>query len=173
MEKAELYRIETIAAVFRDAYHIESPVLDFQDIVHRIGGNIFESKSPEPFSDCTVRKNGKKGFTLQVNSTLSDEQKKLALAMALGHLVLNMGFGIDEELWEKQNYDSFALRDMEKDTKENAFALSLLMPKEEFDKVVSEKENDGMVSPDDIAEHFKVPVYAVISRGRALDIFPE
>lgn len=99
---------------------------------------------------------------------------KLVALQALGHLFLTMEYCINTEVWE--TFQDGYVYNPDKDTLDdnfhnNWFALSFLMPKDEFVKQVKKHKVNNKVSLSVIAEYFKVSLNDVDARGIMLGLW--
>jgi Zn-dependent peptidase ImmA (M78 family) len=83
-----------------------------------------------------------------------------------------MGYLLDSDLWNEQDdkiYKRFGTN--EEEYQANEFAAALFMPREEFEKTVSESAEGSRIDIQLVANHFKVSVSAAKNRGYFLGLF--
>jgi Zn-dependent peptidase ImmA (M78 family) len=122
--------------------------------------------------DGTIKKTGENSFEIAISPYQSAKRKKFTIAHELGHLFLHMGYLLDPDLWNVQDekiYRRFGTN--EEEYQANEFAAALLMPKEEFEKTVSELAEGSRIDVQQVADHFKVSVSAAKNRGYFLGLF--
>lgn len=172
MYSAERNYINQIASKLISALHIEIPIVNLEDVVSQLGGIIVENKSLNDAYDGTIKKTGESSFEIAISSYQSAKRKKFTIAHELGHLFLHMGYLLDPDLWNVQDekiYRRFGTN--EEEYQANEFAAALLMPREEFEKTVSELAEGNRVDVQQVANHFMVSVSAAKNRGYFLGLF--
>ena len=165
--------IDKITEYVRKEYKIIGPISDIESIVVSMGGIIVEKTAIDDLSDIWIRKSGKESFEIflppvQISWTI--ERRNFMIAHELGHLFLHMGFGVDPDLWSRQNdtiYRRFGTSEQEYQA--NEFAAALLMPQKEYlSELLRNKTDDGKVCISEIADYFHVSNAAAGNRGKFL-----
>ena len=152
-----------------DAYSIETPISDIEDIVKKLGGTIENRVDFDDFCEGTIRKSGENSFIIALSPFQMEKRKVFTIAHELGHLFLHMGFMIDKELWEKQNqkiYTRFGASEQEYQA--NEFAAALLMPEKVYKEVMDLNSEENGINMSKVAKYFNVSVSAAINRGKFL-----
>lgn len=172
MYSTERNYINQIASKLISALHIEIPIVNLEDVVSQLGGIIVENKSLNDAYDGTIKKTGESSFEIAISPYQSAKRKKFTIAHELGHLFLHMGYLLDPDLWNVQDekiYRRFGTN--EEEYQANEFAAALLMPREEFEKTVSELAEGNRIDVQQVANHFMVSVSAAKNRGYFLGLF--
>ena len=172
MYSAERNYINQIASRLISALHIEIPIISLEGVVSQLGGKIVENKALDDAYDGTIKKTSENSFEIAISPYQSERRKKFTIAHELGHLFLHMGYLLDPDLWNVQDekiYRRFGTN--EEEYQANEFAAALLMPREEFEKTVSELAEGSRIDVQQVADHFKVSVSAAKNRGYFLGLF--
>ena len=162
--------INKLAYEIIDAYKIETPINDLEEFVKNLGGKVTEDNLKSGFYDGRITtKNTDYKFEIFIPEDQYPERKKFTIAHELGHLFLHMGYQIDDELWEMQkDKDYYRNGSSEEELQANEFAAALLMPEDEYKKIM-DKYTDGLcVSTSNIADYFGVSIQAAVNRGKWL-----
>lgn len=147
---------------------IDCPV-DLENLVHELGGKI-NNEIPNDYLDGMVTKDCNGSFIISLSENQCYERRRFTIAHELGHLFLHMGFPQTD--WNPEKKTFFRSGYSELEYQANEFAACLLMPKNEFIKIVKENlDNDGNVFTIKVAHYFKVSESAVINRGKWLGVF--
>ena len=150
-------------------YGISIPIKDIETVVVALGGTVRMDCDLGVYSDGCIRKVGKDSFEISVSPLQPDTRKNFTIAHELGHLFLHMGYQIDSELWDSQDeavYFREGSSDMEYQS--NEFAAALLMPQDEYKRVMDKNTDGNIVHTDEIARYFNVSVNAASNRGKGL-----
>ncbi|MBR3770657.1 MAG: ImmA/IrrE family metallo-endopeptidase [Clostridium sp.] len=160
--------INELAEAVIDYYQIPTPITDIDAVVSRIGGTIVTTMTTPSLSGGSISKKGE-SFEMCVDPFQTLERRNFTIAHELGHLFIHMGYNIDDEIWEEQDerpYYRYGNTEMEYQA--NEFAGALLMPKDEYLKVMNRHTHGNIVDTAKIAEHFHVSVDAAANRGKWL-----
>lgn len=163
---------EIISALTRDiikTYDIKVPITDIKAVVEQLGGILAVDTPLNPLNIPFIVKRGD-SFELHIYN----QESLRPNIEALGHLFLKMGYQISEKLWNQypDNYAYNPNKDSLKDTINNyRFALSFLMPEDEFRKHVEENINNRKISMRVLADYFHVPINDVEYRGNMLGMW--
>ena len=111
--------------------------------------------SGEIFPD--LYRGGPSGYTIRVNASDSPRQKRLAVAHEIAHFLRHRD-RIQNRLIDDHLYRSRLGSTKEKEAEELAF--DLLMPR----ALIRDLRSSGMTDPDQLAEHFNVPLYVMKKR---------
>lgn len=160
--------INRLAEVVIDAYHITIPVQNIDEVVATLGGRIEVSSSFDAF-DGTIRKDGESGFCIKLSQYQADNRRTFTIAHELGHLFLHMGFKITPDVWKNQDQTTYArFGRTEQEYQANEFAAALLMPQQEYKKVLDMNTVGNQVDISKVAQYFNVSSAAANNRGRFL-----
>ena len=163
--------INELAQQVINVYDITIPINDLENVVRSMGGEIEERAEFDDLCDGTIMKSNSDGFRIVIQRNQYPQQKTFAIAHELGHLFLHMGFRTNRELWDSQDnriYRRFGISEQEYQA--NEFAVSLLMPKDRYKKIVSEYAANGTVDMARVANYFNVSIAAAANRGLSLGI---
>lgn len=150
-------------------YKIDIPIYDIDRVVNIMEGEVIENPSIDSFSDGKVMKTGSNSFRIEVSPFQTRERRNFTIAHELGHLFLHMGFQTNEEIWNQQGYISYYRNgNSELEYQANEFAAALLMPKNEYIRIMYENTNGNLVNTPEIAKYFNVSVDAASNRGKWL-----
>jgi len=172
MYSTERNYINQIASRLISALHIEIPITNLENVVSQLGGKIVENKALDDVYDGTIKKTGESSFEIAISPYQSAARKQFTIARELGHLFLHMGYLLDSDLWNEQDdkiYKRFGTN--EEEYQANEFAAALFMPREEFEKTVSESAEGSRIDIQLVANHFKVSVSVAKNRGYFLGLF--
>lgn len=149
-------------------YEIPIPIINIDEVVHKLGGKVEECLLIENMSAGSVQRQGD-GFVVFVSSFQSAERRKFTIAHELGHLFLHMGYRINEDLWNRQkNTTYYREGDSSVEYQANEFAAALLMPKNKYKEIMDNNTKGNKVETGKIAEYFGVSVSAASNRGKFL-----
>jgi len=166
-------KIEAFAGDVLLVYGISSPIRDMKEVVQKIGGVLIEDESMNTFANGTVQKegNGDVKFSIRIPKSMPDSRKNFAVAKCLGSLFLFMGYAINEDLWNSENWKNASEEESRNfEIRANEFAAAFLMPREEYRKVLREYSNDKRAYLKPIADYFNVSQGDVSFRGKELEM---
>lgn len=162
--------IWNIAEIVINAFRIDIPIKNIDEVVRKMGGTIKEELITDKLSDGYISKNGE-GFIIVLSPNQSPIRRTFTIAHELGHLFLHLNYSNREE-WEKVNenliYNRFG--NSEQEYEANEFAASLLMPKDKYKEVMDSNTDPDNVTvyTGNIAQYFNVSVDAASNRGKWL-----
>lgn len=174
MDRATREYINRLAEAVVKEYNINIPIVNIDDIVQRMNGEIEEMSEFDELCDGTIQKNGESGFIIAISPYQSTQRRNFTIAHELGHLFLHMGFRTNNEIWRKQDqcrYRRFGTSNQEYQA--NEFAAALLMPVTEYQEAIHEFTQDSYVDIAKVAERFYVSIPAATNRGRFLGILDD
>jgi Zn-dependent peptidase ImmA (M78 family)/transcriptional regulator with XRE-family HTH domain len=94
---SSLDQIEDIAVYVRTAWHLNlNPIENLMDVLEQHGIKVGVIAAPVKFDALTMRYNEEHPLII-VNKTFPGDRQRLSLAHELGHMVLQLDEGIDEE----------------------------------------------------------------------------
>ncbi len=169
-------QINELAEIIRKEANLKTP-LTFKDLVSFV--EELEGKVETAILDIDIDgiiKRNVNSFKIILNSAnySSDERKKFTLCHEIGHLFLHMKY-LNKDEWEKSvDYEDtvYARRGYsEEEYDAHEFSAALLMPEDEYKKVVINNTNNGICNIQEVANHFAVSVEAAKNRGKWLGIF--
>ena len=150
-------------------YSIQVPILDIDQVIKEMGGEVVENPSLDSFSDGRIRKTGSDTFRIEVSPYQTKERRNFTIAHELGHLFLHMGFCTDSEIWNMQDNISYDRKgNSELEYQSNEFAAALLMPQDKYKQIMDKNTNGNLVNTAEIAKYFNVSVDAAANRGKWL-----
>lgn len=157
--------INNLAQDIIELYDIKIPINNINEVAEKLGGTIEETTIP---SDVGIKK-WNDVFIIFVLLSLSIERKRFAIAQELGHLFLHMGYMINAKLWNRQkNMTYYKSKYPLEEYQANEFAGALLMPKNEYKKIMNQYTIENKVDTKKIAEYFGVSVSMASNRGKHL-----
>ena len=141
-------------------YDIKIPINNINEVVEKLGGTIEETTIP---SDLGIKK-WNDVFIIFVPLSLSIERKRFAIAQELGHLFLHMGYMINTKLWNRQkNMTYYKSKYPLEEYQANEFAGALLMPKNEYKKIMNHCTTGNKVDTRKKAEYFGISVSMLLT----------
>ena len=150
-------------------YGIQIPIVNLDEVVRIMGGDVVEDSSMSGFSDGKIRKTGSERFVIEVSPFQTEERRNFTIAHELGHLFLHMGFMTNEQRWESQDDVRYYRNgNSEAEYQSNEFAAALLMPKMEYKRVMDAHTDGDLVNTSEVAKYFHVSVDAAANRGKWL-----
>lgn len=173
MNKEKRKAIEELAQGVRKYYNIGIPFADNIDsLLEKLGGKV-ERREPEGwcYSKLYFRTaTWESKFTIRVSPTLRKESQYYEIAMQIGHLFLHTTFVDTIEDDTKALLITKDVSCVEYGMEANQFANELIMPKDEFIKVVHENTEDDMVKMKFVAEKFGVTYDIATVRAKMLNL---
>lgn len=163
--------INRFANSVRSVYNITVPITNIDEVVKTIGGKVELSANSYETYDGRIRKSSDCNFIIEVSENQSDVRKNFTVAHELGHLFLHMGYESNAELWDKQEKEYKREGYSEEEYEANEFAACLLMPSEEYRRVLYDFSDGNEVDVSKIAKYFNVSLPAALNRGRFLGYF--
>lgn len=149
-------------------YEIQIPIQNIDEVVEKMNGLIEVNQDTDNISDGSIKKLSD-GFVICVSPYQSAERRKFTIAHELGHLFLHMGYMTNEALWKQQESATYYRNgDSSMEYQANEFAAALLMPKDEYKKIMDYNTCGNMVQTSKIADYFGVSVSAASNRGKFL-----
>lgn len=178
MNNCTLRWIEELTENILYEYDITIPIINIEELVEKIGGNVVYDNLKFDFS--CIEKTDNNSFLIKINTNDDYFKKyyetenyiKRIIADELGYLFLYMGYQTNNELWKsisiKKEYHTHLL---ELDHV-SIFKDSLFMPRNDFTKIIEKyKTKDNTIDPQKIADYFNIGYGDVINRGRVLGFF--
>lgn len=159
--------INDIAEGVREIYNITTPIIDIDQTVRNIGGDVIEDPTIDSLSDGRIRKVDEESFIIEVSPFQSEERRNFTIAHEIGHLFLHMGYGT--ERWREQDNISYYRSGNSKlEYQSNEFAAVFLMPQQEYKEIMDRYTDGNLVNTLEVAKHFRVSVDAAANRGKWL-----
>lgn len=155
-------------------YNIEVPIKNMNIVVKKLGGSVRENFVDKEYRRASMLQKIGDGFRIYVKED-DPRRTRFRIAQKLGILFLDMRYLIDGNIWDKYkdneivdvSHHSLSVMSI---AMSNYFAHALLMPKDEYIKILNDKlfvKNDKLLI-NDIAEYFNVTPGMV--RGRGYDL---
>lgn len=161
--------INEMADTIRSIYQISGPIDDIDSVVAVIGGRVVEDPSIDGFSDGRIKKVEESAFEITVSPFQSKERRNFTIAHELGHLFLHMGYMTNPDRWKAQNNVAYYRNgNSELEYQANEFAAAFLMPRRDYELVLSRHMDGSLVDTSEIAKHFHVSIDAAATRGKWL-----
>lgn len=151
-----------------EVFDINIPITNIDEIVKKIGGEVKVSSSLSEYSDGLIRKTQGDEFEIVVSEYQPPNRRNFTVAHELGHLFLHMGYMIDEKRWEKQKDIYYRKGNSQEEYEANEFAAALLMPKDEYKRIMDKYTDGDTVDTSKIAKEFNVSTNAASNRGKWL-----
>lgn len=160
MQISDIKYIEQVARAVIQAYELQTPV-DLDDLVEKLGGKIINRKS---FAMGSLLKKSDNSFILALFPEDNAINRRINILRELGYLFLCLGFKTNSSTWTNVQTNKFySFNQTSKYTMANYFARCLILPEEEFKKVLQEYQN-----VDTLSKYFQVPVKTINNRLRDL-----
>lgn len=150
-----------------EIYNITIPISNIDDVVKSIGGVVRKNKGLSKYSNGYIRKVDN-GFEIVVSEQQPEKRRNFTIAHELGHLFLHMGYEIDSDKWDKQQYTYYREDNSNEEYEANKFAAALLMSQKEYKKVMDKYTDGNLVDTSKVADEFNVSVNAAANRGKWL-----
>lgn len=161
--------INRLAKEIIEIYQIAIPIIDINQVVQQLGGDVIDDPALNEFSDGKVKKTGENSFEIAVSPFQTMERRNFTIAHEIGHLFLHMGFHTNQERWDRQDSICYyRLGNSELEYQANEFAAAFLMPEQEYKIVMDRYTTNNYVETAMIAEYFHVSTSAAANRGRWL-----
>lgn len=178
MNNYTLRWIEELTENILYEYDIKIPIINIEELVEKLGGNVVYDNLKFDFS--CIEKTDNNSFLIKINTNddyfkkyyEKENYTKRIIADELGYLFLYMGYQTNNELWKsitiKKEYHTHLL---ELDNV-SIFKDSLFMPRNDFARIIEKyKTKDNTIDPQKIADYFNIGYGDVINRGRVLGFF--
>jgi hypothetical protein len=150
---------------------VKLPVENINDIVKNLGGTVVESDVHDDVCDWVAMKTGENSFTINVAKHQDAYRKTKSIASALGHVIMHMGFMTNPQKWRFHTTNmTHRFVGFLQNEQAIAFTMALLMPKNEYLRVIGENAFNNIVNMDAVAKYFNVSIYDAINRGRILGV---
>lgn len=159
-------------------YSIKIPIENIDDVVEKLGGKVINtSELYHKMENCYVEKHGDSFVVLVDDRVKKSPNRTTLIARELGSLFLFMGYQTNKKLWDewpddtvyKRNY-LFRADDLRKEWMAYDFGLALMMPEDEYKKIVDQYTNDEKVATLKIANYFHVDLASARFRGEKLGV---
>lgn len=179
MQQETLKYIEKITNIVRNRYDVHIPVDNIDSLIEKMGGTVIEdserlkeSEDPDMVMAGAIEKYSDRAFTIVIRSYEKEEQRSYAVANLLGFLILHKGYLLPDDTWSEQDEHRLQTFDTaEQENQADAFAMMLLMPKEEYiEAVMRYAKDDGRISIKKLAGYFHISTSQVERRGKDLGI---
>lgn len=145
----------------KDNLDITTPV-DLEELISKFSDIIILFNEPNEYGDYAHSYIIDGVYTIKVKDSKVTDENKYYVAKEIGHILLNH---LDNY---KTVYDN---QHNELDCEADEFARELLMPEDEFRKVVYENSENGVCDLVAVGKHFKVDTEIVLVKGRFIGLF--
>ena len=176
MRYDEIRKIEELSEYVSDKYDVKVPITNIEKLVERIGGNIVYENLK--YDHNHIIKTGNESFIIKINNfyfpkdgKISDKVLKGIIANELGHLFLYVGYKVNDKLWKTMPIAENHVLDYNQNVDAQVFGNSLLMPRNEYEKVINKYAKNNVINTEIIADYFQVTLGNAIERGRTIGCF--
>lgn len=176
MRYDEIRKIEELSEYILDKYDVKVPITNIEKLVEKMGGTIIYENLK--YDHNYIIKTGNESFIIKINNfyfpkdgKISDKILKRIIANELGHLFLYMGYEVNDKLWKTIAIDENHVLDYDQNVDAQVFGNSLLMPRNEYDKVMDKYTKNNIINTEIIADYFQVTLGNAIERGRTIGYF--
>lgn len=152
LQSKKLELLEDITSTVREIYKIKGPIKDVRTVIDALGGKVIENSQTDNM-DILVCQNG---FQIVIPGYTAREQKNMHLAKGVGYIYLYSNYMANKK------YD---VNDAMKMHNIYIFALSFMMPRDEYLQVLLAETKKNVANTKKIAEYFHVPEMSAIMRG--------
>lgn len=176
MRYDEIRKIEELSEYILDKYDVKVPITNIEKLVERIGGTIIYENLK--YDHNHIIKTGNESFIIKINNfyfpkdrKISDKALKRIIANELGHLFLYMGYKVNDKLWKTISIAENHVLYYNQNVDAQVFGNSLLMPRNEYEKVINNYAKNNIINTEIIADYFQVTLGNAIERGRTIGYF--
>ncbi len=171
-------KLNNLAEDIIKVFEVKAPVTDMRILVEKLGGKIIINDIHNGLiSDIAVRRDGPESFTVMINQNDNekDSDRNWVLGKCLGIAIINMGYLIDPDTWNKYNTKTFyKLSNFNKSitmvSLNNMFCLALMFPKTMFTRLMEKYKDGDKVDMRNVANELNYPLTPVISRAEDLHL---
>lgn len=176
MRYDEIRKIEELSEYILDKYDVKVPITNIEKLVERIGGKIIYENLK--YDHNYIIKTGNESFIIKINNfyfpkdgKISDKVLKRIISNELGHLFLYVGYKVNDKLWKTMPIAENHVLDYNQNVDAQVFGNSLLMPRNEYEKVINKYAKNNVINTEIIADYFQVTLGNAIERGRTIGCF--
>lgn len=176
MRHDEIIKIEELSEHILYKYDVKIPITNIEKLVEKIGGTIIYKNLK--YDHNHIIKTGNESFIIKINNfyfpkdgKISDKMLKRIIANELGHLFLYMGYKVNDKLWKTMPIAENHVLDYNQNVDAQVFGNSLLMPRNEYEKVINKYVKNNIINTEIIADYFQVTLGNAIERGRTIGCF--
>lgn len=176
MRHDEIIKIEELSEHILYKYDVKVPITNIEKLVEKIGGTIIYKNLK--YDHNHIIKTGNESFIIKINNfyfpkdgKISDKMLKRIIANELGHLFLYMGYKVNDKLWKTMPIAENHVLDYNQNVDAQVFGNSLLMPRNEYEKVINKYVKNNIINTEIIADYFQVTLGNAIERGRTIGCF--
>mgnify|MGYP000210740091 CR=1 FL=1 len=176
MRYDEIRKIEELSEHILYKYDVKIPITNIEELVEKIGGTIIYKNLK--YDHNHIIKTGNESFIIKINNfyfpkdgKISDKMLKRIIANELGHLFLYMGYKVNDKLWKTMPIAENHVLDYNQNVDAQVFGNSLLMPRNEYEKVINKYVKNNIINTEIIADYFQVTLGNAIERGRTIGCF--
>ena len=176
MRYDEIREIEKLSEYILNKCNVKIPITNIEKLVERIGGKIVYENLK--YDHNYIIKTGNESFIIKINNfyfpkdgKISDKVLKRIIANELGHLFLYVGYKVNDKLWKTMPIAENHVLDYNQNVDAQVFGNSLLMPRNEYEKVINKYAKNNVINTEIIADYFQVTWGNAIERGRTIGYF--
>lgn len=176
MKYDEIRKIEELSEYILDKYDVKVPITNIEKLVEKMGGTVVYENLGREHNH--IIKTGNESFLIKIDNCYiqkdnknNDKILKKMIADELGHLFLYMGYQVNDKLWKAIPIDEKHFTDYNQNVDDCVFGSSLLMPRNEYDKVINEYTVNKIINTEIIADYFQVTLGNAIGRGHTIGYF--
>lgn len=176
-EKVKYQESTMLARWMRDTLKLEKKftIDDLIELVERLNGKVKKVVDFGIGSEIEKTED-KQGFIIRISVFNPDNINILHIANALGNIIVNLRFAISEEIWFNYELEDLCESTEYKkrkilDKRARVFAHELLMPEDEYDRIIDEYKEGTTVNLNKMADYFNVTVPSIERRGKFLEVF--
>lgn len=176
MRYDEIREIEKLSEYILDKCNVKIPITNIEKLVEKIGGTVVYENLKWDHNH--IIKTGNESFIIKINNyyfpkngKISDKALKRIIANELGHLFLYMGYKVNDKLWKTISIAENHVLDYNQNVDIQVFGNSLLMPRNEYEKVINKYAKNNIINTEIIADYFQVTLGNAIERGRTIGYF--
>lgn len=154
-------------------YDIHIPlkdIKDLEDLISRLGGKLIEGKGNTLSTEDSYVKKVNDRFIISISPNIKDERiKRIYIGQSLGYLFIRLGYMINTEIWNSyKDGEIYKPQSLEDIIQGQEFAFALLMPEQEYVKIMNANTDGATVCTKNIATYFNVPLDIASIRGKRL-----
>lgn len=162
------YIAEKLLAAYPSNQAETESILNIEDMVMTLGGSIEYYDDLGLILDGPTAKQSESTFVFRIPTFEKKSAQRRLIAIALGHLILHMGFLMPDDRWDNQPEKVFPNFSANQTYEAVCFAHAVLMPENDYRNALLRFSKNGIVNTEAVAEWFGVSISQMITRGRQL-----